>query len=369
MRRLLLVLLLPIAACDAGGPCDDGCTAGDEVVAGVNLTQLFDAPVTAAERDAVAAAWAARDAAASAPALRPVLEEVTRTVGPDGAEIVVLAAFARGATGARDTLFVAATRLPLRAPGDVRRRPLVVVLPEGPSDAGTLPTQAALTDSRADEVVMATVAPRGATLSAGERTFGTGVAPGEPYLTDTDDARTLLAALPDLELLADATRLGVVGHGRGGTAALALAARRVPSLGLAVALGAPTSFVTAGVRDDARAFLTSGAPRSTIPALTALLAATVGAVQSGTATLDEARADLLVRSPGAFVRPPPLLVVAHGDLDTVVPVSQLGGLTEIAGEPDAVVLRLPEATHETVQTHPEVVSLVTARARVAFGWP
>lgn len=369
MRRLLLALLLPLAACDAADPCAAGCAGGDEVVAGVNLTRLFDAPVTGAERDAVAAAWAARDDDASNPATRPVLEEVVRTTDATDAELVVLAAFPPDATLPRDTLFVAAVRRPRHNPGDVRRRPLLLVLPDGPADARTLPDQAALSELWTDEVVMATVAPRGEALLAGGRTFGASVAPGEAYLTDADDARTLLAALPALEPFVDASRLAAVGHGRGGTAALALAARRVPSLGLAASLGAPTSFVTFGVRDDARAFLTSGAPRSQIPALPEVLAATVGAVRDGTATLGEARFGLLVRSPGAFVTPPPLLVAAHGVLDTVVPVDQLGGLAGVVGQPDAIVLRLDEATHESVVQHSEVVSLVTARARLAFGWP
>ncbi len=372
MRRLLLALVLPLAACDAADPCASGCSSADEIVDGVNLTRLFSPAVTADERAAVAASWAARDAAATATALRPRLEPVAQATDATGAGLTVWAAFPR--SGARETLFVAAVREPRRTAGDVRARPLFLVLPDvpvegGSVDAGALPLQWPLADAWADEVVMATVAPRGTTLLAGGRAFGAGVAVGDAYLTDVSDALTLATADTTLSPMADLTRLGVSGHGRGGTTALAMAARRLPGLGLAVSTGTPTSFVTAGVRDEARRWLADAVLRWRIPALPDVLAATVGAVRSGAVAPADARLALLERSPGPFVVPPPFVVAAHGVLDSAVPSEQLSGLTAIREQPDAVALLLDEIDHDGIVRHPEVVELATARARTAFGWP
>lgn len=348
----------PPSGCETGGAC-----GGDEVVAGVNLTRLFDAPVTADERDAVRAVWAARTAAATAPQLRPVLVQTASGTDATGATVTVFAAFARDAPEPRDTLFVAAVRQPRRPAGDVQRLPGVFVFPDAlvAADASTIPSQVPLTADLVDEVVMVLVAPRGQALRVGGRTFGAGLPPGDPYLTDADDAQTLLAQSGLLNQRFDETRVMATGLGRGGTTALLLAARRAP-VAFVVSLGAPTSFVSPDVRRDARALLTGGGV-SPLPAVGDVLAATAVAVRDGTRSLAEARLDLLSRSPGPFVTAPPPVVAAHGALDAVVPVAQLGGLVAAGQNPDVLALRVDKADHGSITRSEAVVSTVSAQAR------
>ncbi len=369
---LLAVAALLASACSEGPPsgCETDC-GGDEVVEGVNLTRLFDAPLTADDRDAVRAIWAARTAAATDPQRRPVLDSVATGTDATGATVTVFAAFARDAPAPRDTLFAVAVREPLRPAGDVQRLPGVVVFPDTPAvaDAWTLPSQVPITTDLVDEVVLVLVAPRGHALRLGTRTFGAGTAPGEPYLTDADDAQTVLSYSATLYSYLDATRVMATGLGRGGTTALLLAARgatgRAP-VAFVVSLGAPTSFVVPDVRRDARALLTSGA-LSPLPAVADVLAATVGAVRSGTRSLAEARLDLLTRSPGPFVTAPPPVIAAHGALDALVPIAQLGGLVAAGQDPDVLALRVEEADHGSITRSESVVSTVSARAREVLG--
>jgi hypothetical protein len=362
---LLAVAALLASACSEGPPsgCETDC-GGDQIVQGVNLTRLFDAPLTAAERDAVRAVWAARTAAATDPMRRPVLSQVALGVDATGAQVIVFAAFSRG-DAARETLFVAAVRQPRRPAGDVQRLPGVFVFPDTPAvaDAATLPQQVPLSTDLVDEVVMVLVAPRGHALRLGGRTFGAGTAPGEPYLTDADDAQTVLSYGAALYEYFDEKYVMATGLGRGGTTALLLAARDAP-VDFVVSLGAPTSFVVPDVRRAARAFLTGGIA-SSLPAVADVLAATVAPVRDGTRPLADARLDLLMRSPGPFVTAPPPVIAAHGVLDNLVPISQLGGLAAAAQDPEVLTLRIEEADHGTIAQR--VVPTVSVRARQVLG--
>ena len=371
MLRLPLALLAAalVASACADAPPNSGCTpetpCGDDIVAGVNLTRLLAEP-TGGERDAVRARWAARTAAATG-AGAPEVVLVTTATTPGGVEVRVLAGRDR-TTG--DTLFVAAVRRPRRDAGDTRRRPVLLVLPETPGTviADDLPLQTGLAEALYDEVVMVGLAYRGQSVSVGVRQFGSEGA-DVPYVTDVDDAQTLLAAVGALEPLADASRRAAVGLGRGGTAALGLRARgTVP---LAISFGAPTSWYVPSVSRGIRAALLGTAPVAP-PDFPAVFAAAVQPLRDGQIALEEARLRLLERSPAPFLRPASTaatvvsVVAAHGQLDAVVDIDHTGPLLEVLAN-TGLVLQVDGATHTGVRAEAQVVSTVSAAVQDRLG--
>lgn len=347
---------LAVAACDSGenDPPDD--PPGDEVVAGVNLTQLF-APPTDAEEDAVRATFAARDAARAS--LYDVTLEDDALTADDGAELHVYAV-RESASG--DVLAYGAVRLPDVPSSDVRQRPVLLVLPEdGPVDAEAAIAALPFASSLREDYVYAVVAYRGQALTAGRREFTSPADPAAAYDLDTDDALALLDAVRTSEDLVEREEVGVFGYGRGGGVALLVESR--PStqalLDLVVELAGPTDFFLQSVRDDTRAYLTNGST-GRLPAFGDVATTVLAPLRDGGLTPSEARLALLRRSPRYFTAPPPFIVAAHGLLDSVVPVGHGDVLDTVQGTPGGLYLRQEEASHSTLLTDQEVVSTVTS---------
>ena len=159
---------------------------------------------------------------------------------------------------------------------------------------------------------------------------------------------------------ADPDRVGFIGHGRGGTVAL-LAGARTNVDDYILSLAAPTSFFLPTVQEAARLYLL-GQPFNGFPGLRDVLDATVGQVRDGTSTVEEARLDLLARSPALFssplpsARPPAFLFAAHGQIDSVVPDEHTGALDPLIRQTGGLYLSLPEVDHETILQNSQVLS-------------
>lgn len=352
---LALAALGTLAACDATGNDGSGPPIPDEVVDGVNLSDLFARP-TNGERAAVRAEWAARDAARST-RYTYTLAPAVRTA--DGADLIVYTVRA-GATG--DVLHHGVVRLPPRAGGDVAPRPVVLVVPP---HTATLTLEAALSDvplagPPTQDVVHVVVAFRGQTLDVAGTAYASPADPAATYDLDVDDALALLDAVLAREPLADDARVAVAGYDRGGTAALLAAERDAPAgLALVTSLAAPTDFFQPSVRQAARHYLT-GTSTGALPAFDDVAATVLAPLRGGQGDLAAARRALLRRSPAYFVGPPPFVFAAHGALDPVVPVGHGRALSGVIGTEGASYLESEEDDHGSLPDSPTVVSTASS---------
>lgn len=362
LRLALAFVFVLLAGCDSEVTCDSSgvnCPpGGDREVDGVDLVALFATP-SPVEVDSIRALW--REPRDAGLVLRTVA-----TVDLGGRETVrVVAGFKAGRP---DTVVVGAVRQPPREVGDTRTRPAFLFLGDGPdADVASLAAALPIDPALRSEFVSLFLAYRGGSLTVGGRTFHSTVSPG-PYDADADDALAFLSGLRSLATPepVDFGCLVAAGHGRGGTVTL-LAIERAKERGdplptLAISLAAPTDFFLRRVQEAGRRYLLGGEAGS-IPGLDGVLAQTVGRVRTGEATLQDARLDLLRRSPAYFVAPPPFIVGAHGGRDAIVPIEHGRALDGLVGTPDAVFFALPEVDHETILSDPQPQAVANNRVR------
>ena len=360
MRRVWAVRLVALAmgvasaACDSptepdcpgapGCPIDPGDTG---IVDGVNLNVLFAEP-SQGEIRSVRGETAGRP-----PSVASVQTVTTLDLGNRETVRVVAGLDANG-----DTAFVGAVRVPPRVVGDQRVRPLMLVLSEGPDvqveSAIDVPPVRPEFDGEFVTVVMGY---RGQALRVAGRTFSSDLV-AEPYDRDADDVHALMEnarANAGLDR-SDADRLVVVGWGRGGTVALLAVARGLTS-DMVVSLGAPTDFFLQLVKADARRYL-ENERISNVPELETVLALSAGAVRAGTKTLDEARIELLERSPAYLYTLPPYVFAAHGGRDDRVAVEH-GRSLQLTIRPGGGYLELEESGHDAILSDGQVISTVS----------
>ena len=355
IRGIALVMLVASAACDSPTvtECPDapGCPIvppGDGgIVDGVNLNILFEEP-SLAEIQRVRNETSGRP-----PSVASV--ETVATLDLGGRETVRVVA---GLDANGDTAFVGAIHVPPRVPGDQRARPLMLVVSEGP-DVEVLQAVAVppLRPDLEGEFVTVVMGYRGQRLRVAGRTFASDLS-AEPYDRDADDLLALAAharANAGLDR-SDDSRLVVVGWGRGGTVAL-LATSRGLNPNVVIILGAPSDFFLPLVKADARRYL-KNERISSLPELETVLSASVGAVRGGTRTLDEARIELLKRSPAYLYTLPPYLFAAHGGRDGLVAVEH-GRALGLISNPGGVYLEREESSHDTIITDNQIVSAVS----------
>ncbi len=361
-RSLALAALFLVAGCgdtpvaDCGPGTSVECPSSDEVVAGVNLTDLFATP-TNAEVDAAHAHLASGEGGRTFSSVA----EIDR----GGRETVTVL---RGDAGGTEGSFFAAVRQPPRAPGDQRQRPLVLFLSDGEDVdlTGALRTFPLRQRLRDDAVIVLGVR-RGGTLRVDGQTFesaASGVAPFDPALSADMLALVGYVRSRGEAFGADPERVALIGHGPGGTAAL-LAGARTGVDDYILSLAAPTSFFAASVRQAAREYLRGGVANP-FPGLVSVLDSTAGQVRDGRATMAEARLALLTRSPADLLppaqrsRPLAFVFAAHGEIDSVVPIDQMQALTPLVREADGLLLPLPDVTHETILQDAQVLSVGAA---------
>lgn len=318
--RLLVVLsVLALYGCDATAP---EAPAGD-VVAGVDLDVLFAAP-TEAERAAVVAEWAQRDVAA-----RGVREEATRDL-PDGRRVRIVSHEVGGFRHYGALIYPIGA-----APGTL---PVVVVAHGG--DDGVAVEDAllftALLGTARDAYLYAVPAFRAETLRFQGQSYRA-AGPASPWDRDVDDALALMnVALQQPQ--AAPGRIGALGLSRGANVALQMGLRD-PRIDLVVEYFGPTDFYGPLARTIVRQLLTEPAPPALdLPGIAYLNATYVQPLRQGTAPMAAVRQALLRRSPVYFAERLPDLLIHHGNLDEVVPVTEglrLAGVMQELARPAA----------------------------------
>lgn len=353
IRPLLFSLALLLAACgDSPTGCEPDCgPVGDEIVAGVNLTELYAAP-RFAEIDA------ARDTLAAALGGRTVTPGLT--VSPGDREVISVLEGDRTEGG---PVFTGTVRQPPREAGDQRRRPLLVVLWDEPNlGLDRLIADLPLDESLLNEFVLLVVVRRGGSLQIGGTTVGTRPSALDPFAPEhVGDALALVEYVRQRRETYGVREgaVGILGYGRGGTTGLNLRAI-ADTEALTVALAAPASFQLPSVRETTSAYL-RGVAYDAFPGLNDVLALTAGEVRDGAATIDEARVEGIVRSPALLTEetaPGTRLYIAHGQRDTVVPEEHGRTIGAFAAPTGGGYLAPEEATHESLPTNPEVRTIV-----------
>lgn len=359
MPRLALwwLALAALAACSEP-PAITDCIPGidptcvppdpeDEVVGGVNLTQLF-APPTPADVDAALLF--------GMPATDAFVNTLTATdPAADGARQFVL-----GLGDNAGRILTTLVRVPGTA-GATSPLPVVVVLPDGTEGASAddFLTAPGFGRLRTD-VVQVVVAYRGEPLVVARESIDP-TRDGRAYLDDVPDVLAVLAALAPIPR-ADTSRVAVVGVGRGGTVGLRAAA--TGGLEGVVSLEAVTDLFADSFVELIRAELRGEAPAPT-PAGFPQLRRPVIDLRNGLADLAQARVALLNLSP-ARRRPReqlPALLALHGEDDVVVDPDHLDALAAGlagAGGPPRVLARVADAGHGDLLTRPAVQSQIAA---------
>lgn len=332
---LLLPLLVLVAACDSN-------PIPPEPTQPLSIAQL-QAPVTAAEVDAVVADWEQRDTDA-----RDVRVERTAsvTLGSVPMTATVYSHLVAGARHVGAVLVPTALTAPASAPvlvytkggytgpGGFEGPPVELI-------AGRLPGE-----PLRSRLVYVVPAYRSERLSVGGTVYTAGgtVSIGD---YDVDDTMALLSVALQRVPQADPSRVAVVGESRGGLVALAMGARD-PRVDLVVDAFGPTDFRLAfGGIDDAT-FL--GSVRATLAApddpanlitrallpLDALTAEPDGSVTITAFGLQRLRLTLARTAPRAYVARLPRTEVHHGTGDTVASVEYSRALRDAfaaAGRP------------------------------------
>lgn len=294
--------LATLAACDSGG----------EIQSGIDYQQLLDTP-TEAEVQAVRDDWAGR----SNPARDA---QVVDTARVDAATLYVVSHTQTGADGVAFTHY-GLVRIP-----DSAEQALPVIVYHHEGDDGLrvsrfLDVLDLFPGLAASTVVVAPVY-RAETLVADTLLAGTYAAGGtpSPWDRDVDDAIGLLNVA--LELFPDATeetQIGALGLDRGGNTAL-LHAVRDDRVSVVTDYFGPSDFFNAAAAALFRGAMADSADALDFPGIAYLTDTVLDPLEDGTRAYEDARLDLVRRSPGLFGASLPDTQVHHHQDDSVVPV-------------------------------------------------
>ncbi|MHC4222972.1 MAG: alpha/beta hydrolase family protein [Planctomycetota bacterium] len=335
-KRLAHLFLLSCALLILG--CGGSNGPPSSIVAGVDLDLLFAEP-TQAEIDTVLADWAGRDVSSQS-----VVEEASaaRTVGmvdltvrvvshavngvrhfgaivnPVGAQPGSLPVLLYGHGGDNgENLDQILQILPLILPGELEG--FVVVVPSFRSERLTF-----------------------------DGTVHQSEGNPSPWDHDVDDALALLNVVAATTPAADMDRVGVLGFSRGACVGLLMAIRDA-RIDLVVEFFGPTDFFGPFVRQVTREAL-RGTLRP-LPGLDYLNDTVIQPLKNGQITMNEARLEILRRSPAQFASMLPDVQVHHGIDDPTVPVGEAERLIEVMlllgrGQPEFESYLYPGGVHD-----------------------
>jgi dipeptidyl aminopeptidase/acylaminoacyl peptidase len=298
------------------GGCD-ATTDSSRIVAGVDLDLLFADPV-ASELTVVADEWAGRIVRAEN---AEWVDSYQFNLGGTEATVHVIA---HGVEGLRH---YGAVVVPEAVVG-ARETPVVLYLHGG--DAGVnleaeLPLAAASLGNLRREVVFVVPSFRSEVLIADGQTRRSAGSPS-PWDRDVDDTLALLAAARELVPEVSSGPVAALGVSRGGGVAL-LAAIREPEIRAVVTFFGPTDFFGEFVQEVVEQAL-RGSLRP-LPGLAHLDETVVQPLRRGELSMEQARRELIRRSPVLFAERLPDVQVHHGNADLVVPVSQAESLIRV----------------------------------------
>ena len=187
-----------------------------------------------------------------------------------------------------------------------------------------------------------------------------------PWDRDVDDVLSFLSVAFQQAPELDPERVAALGFSRGGAVAL-LAAARDPRIDVAIELAGPTDFLGEYAREIVDEAL-DGEVRS-LPGFDDLNDLVIQPWQAGTLSNQEARIEMVRRSPVYFVDRMPPVQLHHGDADQVVAVSEAQGLIdamERAGKTDE---EFEAHIHEGLDDHQRTLLLAAATEAIEFASP
>lgn len=324
MRRLLLLPLLLVMACDTAEPA--------RIVEGVDLDALF-APPTEAERQALLAEWATRDVSAQEVQTHATFP-VDRT--RQDFDVRVVSHAVGGVTHYGALLVPQGLRADTTLP--------VVVYAHGGDGGIAVEDAANLLELVSWDRRYVWVVPsfRDEPLTANGQTYRS-EGPASPWDRDADDALALLNVALQTVPQADPQRVGVFGISRGGGVALLMAVRDA-RIRRVLDLFGPTDFFDGYVQDIVEDALRAGT--YDLPGFDVLNARFVQPLKAGAVTIPQMRTELLRRSPVYWPERLPAVQVHHGDADETVDVSQSRRLASVMrGRSDFAYYEWPDGEH------------------------
>jgi dipeptidyl aminopeptidase/acylaminoacyl peptidase len=301
-----LAISLLLSACSKSPTSVENST--DRIIAGVNFTRLF-APPTADEISAIQNEWANRDVSAKNYQL---VESTQVFLGTTPATLRVVSHTVDGFRHYGAIL----------SPDGAAPVSLPVMIYTHGGDGGfgqsELQLVASFNDNFADKYVYIAPSFRSEPLRT-ETNFYLSEGEPSPWNRDVDDALALLNVVLENTPEADPNKIGIVGFSRGATVAMLMAIRD-PRIDLVVEFFGPTDFFGDFVQTVAEEALL-GRPRD-LPGLDYLNNTLIQPLKNGQLTIQDARPEILRRSPVYFAAALPQLQVHHGTSDPIVPVAE-----------------------------------------------
>jgi dipeptidyl aminopeptidase/acylaminoacyl peptidase len=305
----LLLILLLLTGCEVSNSVEP-VEEEEQIVGGVNLTEVFAEPTTA-EIQSVLAEWSGRNPVASNVT---VIKQESVTLSnqvPATVSIVshdVEGVLHYGAVIAPDGL------VPGSAP--------VMVYAHGGDGGVSVDGEAlfllSLFPDLAPQFVHVVPSFRDEPLTFQGQTWQS-EGPPSPWDKDVDDAFALIDVATTVAPAADPSRVAVLGMSRGAGVGMLMAARS-ESVRQVLGFFGPTDFFGPFVQEVVTEIL-EGNPRQ-LPGLDYLSDEFVVPYQDGGLSLADLRLELVRRSPILFLDRINRLQIHHGTADTIVPVSQ-----------------------------------------------
>ena len=300
----IVLIALFLSGCELSSDLQD-----DDIVAGVNLSELF-APPTELEESVALIDWSVRDVSASNVLLER--ESVVSVAGKDATVRI----YSHDVAGARHYgAIVTPDGLdPASAP--------ILVYSHGGDSGVSVDNEVLLLLSFFGDIVdnFVYVVPsfRDESLRFGTDTW-TSEGPASPWDYDVDDALALVNVAIEVEPKADPNRIGVLGFSRGAGVGLLMDVRS-EEIDQVLEFFGPTDFFGPFVQEVTREILL-GQQRE-LPGLDYMESEYVIPYQNGEISLETVRSALVRRSPALFVEHLSKVELHHGTADAIVPVSQ-----------------------------------------------
>ncbi len=311
MKSMTAVVLIIASEMLVLGCSGSSTSSGDEdhIVAGVNLTELFQLP-TAAEREDVLDDWTSRTHAAVEVS---TVSQTSVSLGGTASTLRIVS----HSVGA-NTHFGAVLSPDNAGSGTL---PVVVYLHGGDDgvDVSELLTVLPIAlGSSQDDYVYLVPSFRAEELRYSGVTY-TSTGQASPWDRDVDDVLSLIDAALTIVPAADPERVGVVGFSRGACVAM-IAGIRDPRIDLVIEFFGPTDFFSPW-SEDIFADALDGSLRD-LPGLSTLNEDIIQPLKNGGLSNASARLEMLRRSPVYFVDMLPPTQAHHGTVDNVVPVTE-----------------------------------------------
>lgn len=303
-----LTLSLMLSTCSKSPTGVENST--DRIVAGVNFTQLF-VPPTSEEINAIQNEWANRDVSAQNYQL---IESLQVFLGPTPATLRVVSHTVDGFRHYGAIL----------SPNGALPNSLPVIIYTHGGDNGLSLRQldlqliSAFIDTLADNFIFVVPSFRSEPLRTETNSYLSEGDPS-PWDRDVDDALALLDVALENTPEADPSRIGIMGFSRGATVGMLMAIRD-PRIDLVIEYFGPTDFFGEFAQTVFEEAL-SGHLRD-LPGLDYLNVSLIQPLKNGQLTIQDARQEILRRSPVYFAAALPQLQVHHGTADAIVPVTE-----------------------------------------------